>query len=92
LLIFHFIDQLDEKTIDESDSISLDRSNSTTPKKPSTPVSRQFANTSFVDESLRDEDAWMSILAVADAEVKLNKQKFLIDYFLLARCAQSIRK
>lgn len=65
------IDGLAEDTLDESDSISLDRSNSTTPKKPSTPLSRQFFNMSSVDESLHDDDAWMSILAVANAEVMI---------------------
>lgn len=67
--LFSSLDGLAEDTLDESDSISLDRSNSTTPKKPSTPQSRQFLNMSSLDESLHDDDAWMSILAVANAEV-----------------------
>lgn len=78
-------DGLQEDTLDESDIISLDQSNSTPPKKPSTPVSRQFANVSPIDESLQDEDAWMSILAVANDEVNKNKKKLLnLNFFHLA--------
>lgn len=60
---------LEESVFDNSDDISLDPSNSSSPKKPSTPVSRQLTNQSFVDESLHDEDAWMPILAVVNAEL-----------------------
>jgi len=74
ILIFNIKGVLEEDTLDDSDIISLDRSNSTSPKKPSTPLSR--ANISSFDESLHDEDAWMSILAVANAEVKIFKSKF----------------
>jgi hypothetical protein len=35
------------------------------PIKPNTPIT----NMSSIDESLHDEDAWMSILAVVNAEV-----------------------
>ncbi len=74
------IDGLEEDTLDEWDNISLDRSNSPNSKKPSTPNSRQFI--SSIDESLHDEDAWMSILAVANAEViitnKITKSNFSI--------------
>ena len=73
------LDGLSEQSLNDSDSISLDRSTSPNSKKPSTPVSRQWINGSFVDESLHDEDAWMPILAVANAEVKFfelkNKKK-----------------
>jgi len=70
LIFFKFLlkDGLKEDTLSDSDIISLDRSNSISPIKPSTPVSR--INISSVDESLDDEDAWMSILDVANAEVK----------------------
>jgi len=61
----------------------LDRSYSTNSKKPSTPISRQFATISSVDESLQDEDAWMSILAVANAEVSIAKKKMIkIEIFI----------
>lgn len=81
-------DALEEHGLDESDSISLDRSNSGNPKKPSTPVSRQF-----VDESLHDEDAWMPILAVANAEVTLRLSVSLPPFAVVslsARCSQSL--
>ncbi len=61
-------DGLQDK-LNESDNISIDQSNSSSPNKPSTPISRQFENLSFVDENLNDEDAWMSILDVANIEV-----------------------
>lgn len=79
-----FTDGLEENVLDKSDNISLDPSNSTSPKKPSTPVSRQSANQSFVDESLHDEDAWMSILAVVNAEVRwfiFYKSSFDLTFF-----------
>jgi hypothetical protein len=79
ILIFNIKGVLEEDTLDDSDIISLDRSNLTSPKKPSTPVSR--ANISSFDESLHDEDAWMSILAVANAEVKILKSKFELLFF-----------
>lgn len=48
---------------------SIKRSISASPKKPSTPLFTQFSNFSFIDENLTDEDAWMSILDVVNAEV-----------------------
>jgi hypothetical protein len=48
---------------------------------------------SSIDESLHDEDAWMSILAVVNAEVtSLKKNSSKSQSILLARCSQSIRK
>ena len=67
---FESIDGLEEHRLDEVDSISLDRSSTPNQKKTSRPVSRQTINGSFIDESLRDEDAWMPILAVANEQVR----------------------
>ncbi|CAF1015735.1 unnamed protein product [Rotaria sp. Silwood1] len=64
-----FQDGLQEDKLNDSDNISLSQSFSSSPKKPSTPVSRQTENVSIVDESLHDEDAWMPILAVVKAEI-----------------------
>ncbi len=68
-------DGLEEHTFDASDDIILDRTNTTNPKKANTSEPKQTGNKSFADESLHDEDAWMSILAVANAEVKNKKNK-----------------
>ncbi|CAF0868563.1 unnamed protein product [Rotaria sordida] len=68
-------DELQEDKLNESDNISLNQSYSSSPKKPSTPVSRHIGNISIFDESLHDEDAWMSILDVVNAELDaLNEQ------------------
>ena len=69
LFQYSFEGQLVEDKLGENDKISLNESNSSNPRKPSTPVSVQFTSPSSVDESLHDEDAWVPILAVADAEV-----------------------
>ncbi|CAF0983007.1 unnamed protein product [Rotaria sordida] len=63
------VDQLEEDKLDPSDSISFHQSNKTNPKKLSISISGQLANTLSLDESLHDEDAWMSILDVANAEL-----------------------
>jgi hypothetical protein len=59
-------DGLQEDKLNECDNISLDQSS---PKKPSSPTSRQFTNMSFIDENLTEEDAWMSILDIVNVEV-----------------------
>jgi len=55
--------------LNESDNISINQSISNSPKNSSTPTSRQVTIISFADENLTDEDAWMSILEVVNAEV-----------------------
>jgi hypothetical protein len=69
-LISSFLkDELQENKFNESDNISLDSSISYNLKKPTTSPSRQISHLSFIDESLTDEDAWMSILDVVNMEV-----------------------
>ncbi len=53
-------DELQEDKLNESDN---------SPKNLSTPTSKRFKNLIFVDENLTDEDAWMCILEVVNAEV-----------------------
>ncbi|CAF2515904.1 unnamed protein product [Rotaria sp. Silwood2] len=65
------IGQLEEDKLDPSDSISLRQLNSINAKRLSTSMSGQYANTLSLDESLHDEDAWMSILDVANAELDI---------------------
>ncbi|CAF3452893.1 unnamed protein product [Rotaria sp. Silwood1] len=60
---------IEDDKLDPSDNISLHQSNSNNPKKLSTSISEQFGNALSLDESLHDEDAWMSILDVANAEL-----------------------
>ncbi|CAF3465801.1 unnamed protein product [Rotaria sp. Silwood1] len=60
---------IEDDKLDPSDNISLHQSNSNNPKKLSTSISEQFGNVLSLDESLHDEDAWMSILDVANAEL-----------------------
>ncbi|CAF2924056.1 unnamed protein product [Rotaria sp. Silwood2] len=73
--IFFFLNifkgQLEEDKLDPSDSISLRQLNSINAKRLSTSMSGQYANTLSLDESLHDEDAWMSILDVANAELDI---------------------
>jgi hypothetical protein len=66
---FFLKDGLHEKKFHKSNNISFNRSIPSTPKKPTTPVSKPFSNLSFIDENLTDEDAWMSILDVVNTEV-----------------------
>jgi hypothetical protein len=69
LSIFIDKDGLQEDTLNESDNISLPQSIPNSPKIPSTPALKHFANLAFIDENLTDEDAWMCILEVVNSEV-----------------------
>ncbi|CAF4573450.1 unnamed protein product [Rotaria socialis] len=64
-------DVLQEDKLNDSDNISLNQFWSDNQKKPSTPVSGKSGNVSTADESLHDEDAWMSILDVVNAELAM---------------------
>ena len=63
---FHCIDGLPEDKLDESDTFSFDQS---VLNDSRTPLTEQLTNLSCADENLNDEDAWMSILDVVNAEV-----------------------
>ena len=47
----------------------INQSISNSQQKSDTLKSRQFTNLSFIDENLTDEDAWMPILDIVNAEV-----------------------
>ncbi|CAF0749890.1 unnamed protein product [Adineta steineri] len=63
--------ELNEHIFDKTDRITLDQSNSMNQKELNESEMTQYINMSFTDEILQDEDAWMSILAVANAELDL---------------------
>jgi hypothetical protein len=90
-IFFYIKEGLEEDKLNEFDNIAYDQSNLSSPQKTHTSVSRQFVRASSVDESLHDEDAWMSILDVVNAEVNISHLEilFYILYILyLACCTQ----
>ena len=68
-LLSLYIDELQETQLNDSDDISLNQSISSSPTKCHRSSSRLFNTVPSIDESLHDEDAWMSILDVVHAEV-----------------------
>ncbi len=68
LFICFFVcqDGLEENRFNEYDNISFDQSILNNSR---TPLTREVTNLSFMDENLSDEDAWMCILDVVNAEV-----------------------